>query len=87
MRAALIWIAGFAAHGVAQFIAWSIADSHTDGRTLARVLMFPVFTLASPHAADRWFWPVFFVNSVIWASAATLIVNWFILRAQSWLGS
>ena len=74
MKMMLVWSAVFSAHALAQFAAWAMADTSSGGRTVARVLMFPAFSVAGA-LADRWFWPTFVVNSALWASVATLL-NW-----------
>jgi hypothetical protein len=77
VRTLLIWTAVFVAHGIAQFVAWSFADSPSSPGfvlALAKTLMFPTFPLAG-WIADCWFWAVFFVNSAAWAAAATWLIR------------
>jgi len=80
MKTMVVWSAVFTVHSVAQFGAWATADTPSGGRILARVLMFPTFAVAG-SLADRWFWPTFVVNSVLWASAATVLI-WKVLRLR-----
>jgi hypothetical protein len=58
----------FAAHWLAQFVAWAVADAPGGGKWIWTVLSAPAFPLL-PWVADEWFWQVATFNSVVWACA------------------
>ena len=75
VKTPLLWTLAFAVHAIAQFAAWAYADGSrlttAASDALADALMFPAFTFVGT-LADRLFWPIFVVNSAVWASAITL---------------
>jgi hypothetical protein len=84
-KATLLWVTVFVAHAIAQFFAWSIADSTlAKGRlalAFANAVMFPAFWLVG-SLADRWFWITFILNSALWASAAMWLMRRLALRGK-----
>jgi hypothetical protein len=72
MTRVAVWVIVFAVHGSAQFVCWAIAESQSPlpfFRVAADVLTFPLLFVAGP-ASDLWFWPLFVLNSAVWASLA-----------------
>jgi hypothetical protein len=65
-----IWIFScvFAAHSLAQFAAWAIADAPQGSHAAWAILSCPTFVLLG-GVADKAFWPLMIGNSLLWSSA------------------
>lgn len=70
-------------HACAQFLAWGLAERNSSALLLAGILMFPAFSVLR-QMADLWFWPIFVLNSMLWASVATIGFRT-LVRRMGWM--
>jgi hypothetical protein len=66
-------------HWIAQFIAWSYAGRNAPARVLWIVLATPLIHVVG-SLANQFFWIVASLNSVLWATALTYIINRYVLK-------
>jgi len=66
-------------HWVAQFLAWSYAESSGSMRVLWNVLATPLVHVAG-SLANEYFWMIASLNSRLWATALTFIIATFAVK-------
>jgi hypothetical protein len=68
MKTIWIFLCVFAAHSVAQFAAWAVADAPQGSHAAWTILSCPTLALLG-GVADGAFWPLMIVNSLLWSAA------------------
>jgi hypothetical protein len=77
----IIFFGIFAAHWVTQFVAWSYAErsGRMEVQVLWKILGAPLIDVAGSFA-DRNFWAVASLNSVLWAVVLTYLIARFVFK-------